>query len=68
MSDSSPSDDALRAVDAALASGSNLQPWRVYVATGATRDTLAAAHDDPARANQLVTERAEVAEFTRFFA
>ncbi|MCA3811270.1 MAG: nitroreductase family protein, partial [Burkholderia sp.] len=24
-------------------SGTNIQPWRVYVATGATRDALAAA-------------------------
>jgi nitroreductase len=89
MSDPSPSDDALRAVDAALASrrsvraflptpvpratleailaaasrapsGSNLQPWRVYAATGATRDTLAAAltaaHDDPARDAKYAAE------------
>ncbi|MDN7879476.1 nitroreductase [Burkholderia aenigmatica] len=41
-------------------SGTNIQPWRVYVAMGATRDALAAAltaaHDDPARDEKYVAE------------
>ncbi|AOK54090.1 nitroreductase [Burkholderia stagnalis] len=41
-------------------SGTNIQPWRVYVATGATRDALAdalaAAYDDPARDEKYVAE------------
>ena len=41
-------------------SGTNIQPWHVYVATGATRDALAAAltaaHDDPARDEKYVAE------------
>ncbi|MBN3834866.1 nitroreductase [Burkholderia sp. Ac-20344] len=37
-------------------SGTNIQPWRVYVATGATRDALTAAHDDPARDEKYVAE------------
>lgn len=41
-------------------SGTNIQPWRVYVATGATRDALAAeitaAHDDPERDTKYVAE------------
>lgn len=41
-------------------SGTNVQPWHVYVATGATRDALAAelsaAYDDPARDDKYVGE------------
>ncbi|AFQ46844.1 nitroreductase [Burkholderia cepacia] len=41
-------------------SGTNIQPWHVYVATGATRDALAAAltaaYDDPARDEKYVAE------------
>lgn len=41
-------------------SGTNIQPWHVYVATGATRDALAAAltaaYDDPARDEKYVPE------------
>ena len=41
-------------------SGTNIQPWRVYVATGATRDALAAAltaaYEDPARDEKYVAE------------
>jgi nitroreductase len=43
-------------------SGGNIQPWRTYVATGATRDALAAAliaaHDDPERDDKYVGEYA----------
>ena len=41
-------------------SGTNIQPWHVCVATGATRDALAAAHRDPRRSR---ARRKYVAEY-----
>ena len=54
--------EALLQVAARAPSGTNTQPWRVYVLTGAARDTLAArlcaAYDDPAERARHVEEYA----------
>ena len=54
-------EDILR-VAARAPSGTNTQPWRVYVLTGAARDTLSArlcaAYDDPAERARHVEEYA----------
>lgn len=52
--------EAILAAASRAPSGTNIQPWRVYVATGATRDALAAAltsaYDDPERDEKYVGE------------
>ena len=54
--------EALLQVAARAPSGTNTQPWRVYVLTGAARDTLSArlcaAYDDPAERARHVEEYA----------
>ena len=54
--------EALLQVSARAPSGTNQQPWRVYVLTGAARDTLSArlcaAYDDPAERARHVEEYA----------